>query len=243
MKNKEPSFNFHPATRVLSDVYLEQPFATQSGSTLQAFIGGAFSYLTGGASLPQTIIGRYCSIGNEVAILSQHPANALTTSLAGYQVVFPPPFDIQPAFKYPPIKTTRIGNDVWIGARVMIKTGVRIGDGAIIGAGSVVTRDVPPFAIVGGTPAKLIRMRFSDELIERIQKVQWWKYNILGLPQDPENPSILLDEIEARINDGRLKPYPQELYHVRIKDQQYFVQALSKEQQAALLDSIYSPGN
>lgn len=238
MKHKEPSFNFHPATRFLSDVYLEQPFATQSGSTLQAFIGGAFSYLTGGASLPQTIIGRYCSIGNEVAILSQHPANALTTSLAGYQVVFPPPFDVQPAFTYAPVKTTKIGNDVWIGARVMIKTGITIGDGAIIGAGSVVTHDVPPFAIVGGTPAKLIRMRFSDELITRIQKVQWWNYNILGLPQDPENPSVLLDEIETRINDGRLEPYPQELHHVLIKNQQYFVQALTKEQQASLLNSI-----
>ena len=238
MKNTNPSFNFHPTTRILSDVVLEAPFVTHPGCVLQGFIGGAFSYLAGGTSLPGTHIGRYCSIGDNVTILSQHPTQALTTSPVGYQSVFPPPFDTKPVFTFAAVKRTTIGNDVWIGARVMIKTGVKIGDGAIIGAGSVVTHDVPPFAIVGGTPAKFIRMRFSDELITRIQRVQWWKYNILGLPQDPENPSVLLDEIETRVNDGRLKPYAQEFYRVLIKDQQYFLQALNKEQQAALLESI-----
>ena len=237
MKKPDPSFNFHPTTRIISDVVLEEPFVTHPSCVLQGFIGGAFSYLAGGTSIPGAHIGRYCSIGDNVTILAQHPTNGLTTSPVGYQTVFPPPFDTAPTFTFSAVERTNIGNDVWIGSRVMIKTGITIGDGAIIAAGSVVTHDVPPFAIVGGVPARLIRMRFSDELITRIQKVQWWKYNILGLPQDPENPLVLLNEIETRINDGRLEPYPQEFYRVQIKNQKYFVQALSKEQQAALLES------
>ena len=68
---------------------------------------------------------------------------------------------------------------MWIGSGVKIKTGVTIGDGAVIGAGSVVTKDVAPFSIVAGVPAKLIKMRFSPDIIERIQRLAWWQYNLL----------------------------------------------------------------
>lgn len=70
-----------------------------------------------------------------------------------------------------------IGNDVWIGDNVTIMSGVRIGDGAIVAAGSVVTKDVPPYAIYGGNPAKLIRYRFSEELIPKLNKIAWWNWS------------------------------------------------------------------
>ena len=69
-----------------------------------------------------------------------------------------------------------IGNDVWIGYGAVILNGITIGDGAIIGAGSVVTKDVPPYSIVGGNPASVIRMRFSDKIIEKLMCLKWWEY-------------------------------------------------------------------
>lgn len=68
----------------------------------------------------------------------------------------------------------RIGNDVWIGDNVIIKNGVKIGDGAVVGLGAVVTKDVPPYAVVAGVPAKVIKYRFSDEIISELLELEWW---------------------------------------------------------------------
>ena len=72
------------------------------------------------------------------------------------------------------MKPIHIGNDVWIGARSIIMDGVSIGDGAIVAAGSVVTKDVPPYAVVGGSPAKIIKYKFSQDIIDRLEEIQWW---------------------------------------------------------------------
>jgi acetyltransferase-like isoleucine patch superfamily enzyme len=69
-----------------------------------------------------------------------------------------------------------IGHDVWIGRRAMIMSGVTIGNGAVIGAGAVVTRDVAPYSIVGGVPAKLIRFRFEQPTIDALQRIRWWDW-------------------------------------------------------------------
>lgn len=73
---------------------------------------------------------------------------------------------------------TTIGNDVWIGWGVLIKGGVTIGNGAVIGARSVVTKDVPPYAVVAGVPAKVIKYRFEQEKIDLLQQLQWWNWDI-----------------------------------------------------------------
>ena len=72
---------------------------------------------------------------------------------------------------------TIVGNDVWIGHGAFISSGIKIGDGAVIGAKSVVTKDVPPYAIVGGNPAKLIRYRFNEEVVKKFLKIKWWDWS------------------------------------------------------------------
>jgi acetyltransferase-like isoleucine patch superfamily enzyme len=79
--------------------------------------------------------------------------------------------------KFVTSKDTRIGNDVWIGARCIIKAGVIIGDGTVVGMGSVVTKDIPPYEIWAGNPARLIRKRFDDEIINRLLEIKWWEFN------------------------------------------------------------------
>lgn len=70
-----------------------------------------------------------------------------------------------------------VGNDVWIGSNVKILSGVNIGDGAIIGANSLVTKDIPPYAIAGGNPAKIIKYRFDNETNDKLLKIQWWNFD------------------------------------------------------------------
>ena len=72
---------------------------------------------------------------------------------------------------------TTVGHDVWFGARCIVLSGVTIGNGAVIGAGSIVTRDIPPYAIAVGNPARIIRYRFPPEIIERLQASQWWNWS------------------------------------------------------------------
>lgn len=102
-------------------------------------------------------------------------------------------------FEREPVKTTFIGHDVWIGRNALIKQGVRIGTGAVIGMGSVVTKDVPPYAIFGGNPAKLIRYRFDVIIIERLLKSKWWELDDETLSRVATNiksPNVFLDSLE-----------------------------------------------
>lgn len=121
-------------------------------------------------------IGAFCSINNTASIGSvNHPIKFVSTHPFLYRENRG--FVNQDNFEHLGNKKVVIGNDVWIGAHTVILPGVNIGNGAIIGAGAVVTKDVPPYAIVGGVPAKIIRYRFSQDIIEAMQEIQWWNWD------------------------------------------------------------------
>jgi virginiamycin A acetyltransferase len=125
------------------------------------------------------IIGKFCAIAKDVKFImngANHKISGFSSypfSLFGngWEKVMPQKDDL-------PYKgDTVIGNDVWIGYESIIMPGVKIGDGAIIGSKSVVTKDVPPYSIVGGNPAKLIRYRFEEDIIQELLKISWWNWS------------------------------------------------------------------
>ena len=119
-------------------------------------------------------IGKFCSIASGTKIgIAGHPSNLLSTNSIFYLEKSLNP-KLKNEIKYNPYSKITIGNDVWIGEKCLIMPGVNIGNGAIIAAHAVVTKDVPPYAIVGGVPAKVIKYRFSNDIIEKLQKICWW---------------------------------------------------------------------
>lgn len=137
-----------------------------------------YSYMGKNNSVCNTKIGAFCSIASYCSIGGgAHDLNCVSTSpiFNEGKNIFGQHFaEISNELN----KDVTIGNDVWIGEKVFIKDGVTIGDGAVVGAHSVVTRDVPPYAIVAGAPAKILRFRFSDTEINALCKIKWWEWPI-----------------------------------------------------------------
>ena len=129
---------------------------------------GNYTYIGKNTSITKTTIGNYCSIADGVYIgQGEHDLSKISTSVQFYQN----------AFNELTKNKCIIENDVWIGANVCIKRGVKISNGAVIGAGAVITKDVPPFAIVVGVPGKIIRFRFNEKKIKLIVNSNWWNYD------------------------------------------------------------------
>jgi len=135
---------------------------------------GDFSYVNANTIIANTSIGKFCSIGNNVQIgLGGHPSGFVSTHPSFYSNSKGLKSFADKLY-FQEYKNVTIENDVWIGNNAILMGGVKIGNGAIVAAGSVVTKDVLPYSIVGGVPAKLIKYRFPEEVITRLIDYQWW---------------------------------------------------------------------
>ena len=157
------------------------------------------------------IIGKFCQIASGVEFImngANHQMNAVSTfpfyTLEGWEQTPPSKEDL-------PLKgDTVIGNDVWIGQNAVILPGVHIGDGAIIGANSVVGSNVDPYTIVAGNPARVIRKRFSDKLIQTMEELKWWDLSIEEINDliptlTSSNLEKVTEELDQRVKKMNLK--------------------------------------
>ncbi len=178
---------------------------------------GAFTTFRSGLAVSVRSVGRYCSIAGKLRIGDhEHPLRWLSTNVFQYN---DERFSFHPAgvnkrvpeedcdFRVePPV----IGNDVWIGSGVTVLRGVRIGDGAVVASSAVVTKDVPPYAIVGGVPARVISYRFEPPVVAELLDLQWWRFSPQQLDGVPfTDISAAIAEVRRRIDAG-MQPYEPE---------------------------------
>ena len=171
----------------------------ESGSSFINSEMGKHSFCGYDCDISNATIGSFCSIANGVVIGGgMHPINWVGTSPVFYEGKD----SVKAKFskhKREKIKNTTIGHDVWIGQNVIIKQGIKIGTGSIIGMGSIVTKDIPPYSIYAGNPAKLIRERFDKETIDKLLKIEWWKFEdkkLMNYAQYFTNPDEFIGKFE-----------------------------------------------
>lgn len=192
-------FNVKFGSSVVVDrdsVFEGNNFLNDHSTFLQSYLGRG-SYIAGHSYLYKASVGRFCSIGqfvkNDFALhpsnsfVSTHPAFFSVKKQAGYTFVTENKFNEIRFADKDGNWLVKIGNDVWIGHNVNILDGVTIGDGAIIGAGSLITKNVEPYSIVGGVPAKIIRMRFTDEQRDFLLKYKWWDKDMSWLKKNADS--------------------------------------------------------
>lgn len=163
---------------------------------------GDYSYVGRNSRVIHAEIGKFCSIASETKIgMGTHTLDKISTSPIFTEAKNGTKHSWVNESAVNPFKRVIVGNDVWIGVRTMVMGGVKIGDGAVIGAGSIVTKDIPPYAVVAGVPAKVIRYRFPQEQIEALMSNPWWELpedklrEHIDLFQDSENIDKIINEL------------------------------------------------
>ncbi|MEF3309004.1 CatB-related O-acetyltransferase [Paenibacillus sp. GYB004] len=167
----------------IKNSYIDKTAKVCSASHLVNVSMGKYSYVGNSCTVINARIGNYCSIADNCIIGGLgHPIDWVSTSPIFHEGknIFGKNFSNH---EYRLGKMTSIGNDVWIGSNCLIKSGLSIEDGAIIGMGSVLTKNVGAYEIWAGNPARLIKKRFADETIEKLLNSKWWDYDLIELRQ------------------------------------------------------------
>lgn len=168
---------------ILFDTQIGRRTIIQGGVKIKHSQIGDHTYITGTEGggicthIADTTIGKYCSIAHNLEII---PSSHILSSISTYPFyALQQESVLDKKYHTEDVQKGRvvIGNDVWIGVNVTILGNVHIGDGAVIGAGALVTKDIPPYAIVVGSPAKVIRFRLKRSDINRLEKIAWWNWD------------------------------------------------------------------
>lgn len=174
-------------------------------SELKNVMLGKYSYIGKNCVVSNTRIGNFCSVGGRCNIGGGvHPLDMVSTS----PVFLAEKSALKKKFshiEYSKPGSVEIGNDVWIGTGVYIKAGIKIGNGAVIGAHAVVTKDVAPYSVVVGSPAKVIKKRFSDDIVEKLLKTEWWNLpdeRIMELSEYFADPVQLLEYLNKSTDNN-----------------------------------------
>lgn len=187
---------------VSSDNTIHKTSTIYRNSKVKTSTIGAYSYISNNTDVEYADIGKFCSIadycrigmgGHNLKMLSTSPI--FTEAINGTRTQWVDS-DVNAVLDQKAV----LGNDVWVGSNVLINGGVKIGDGAVIAAGAVVVKDVPPYAIVGGVPAKIIRYRFSPEIIEKLLELKWWNLDDEILKEKIgffQKDNICIDDVEV----------------------------------------------
>jgi phosphonate metabolism protein (transferase hexapeptide repeat family) len=181
------------------------------GCTLVETSFGEYSYAADNVSIIYTTVGKFCSIASHVRINpGNHPIDRVTQHHMTYrraQYGFAER-DQAAFFDWRRADSCQIGHDVWIGHAATIMPGVSIGTGAVVGAGAIVTKDVAPYQIVVGVPARPLRMRFPPEVVARLLAIAWWDWDRATLAarfEDLNDLPLFLEKYDARSQESGVR--------------------------------------